>query len=80
MPRTWHTPKWVRDQYDGGAVKQGAAMVKNYGHGRGFARLIWRDSYEVRDQEGRDMMVRLEIDGKTYVFDSQELQYWLKYA
>lgn len=81
MPRVWRVPQWIKDQYDAGAVKKGFAMVKNFGHGQGFAKLVWRNSYGVEDdQEGRDLMVRLEIDGKTYIFDSQELAYWLKYA
>lgn len=80
MPRVWRVPQWIKDQYDSGAVQRGYAMVKNHGGRPGFVKLIWRDSYKVEGREGKDMIVTMEIDGKKYQFDSQELMYWIKYV
>ncbi len=79
MPRTWHWPPWTEEQSEI-ALKRGWAMVRNYSGTPSFVKLIWRNTFAIKEQEDRDIIVRMEIDGKTYRFDAEELRYWLKYA
>lgn len=77
--RKWTPPAQVGDQAEL-APSRGFAYIREKRTGRMW-KLIWRNAFQVKTQEDKDIIVRLEgKDGETFYFDAEELRYWLKYV
>ena len=81
--RTWTKPKWMLEQ-EGIAQARGYAYVKNHYGSPSFAKVVWKDSWRVKDAFGKKGLFELEVkrDGKTesFVFDAEEIRHWIGYA
>lgn len=78
--RTWRKPEWIEEQEQSGALERGYAQIQDK-RTRKWLKLTWRNTYQVRTQEDRDVVIRLEApDGETFYLDAEELRYWLRHA
>ena len=82
--RTWKQPNWMKEQ-EGIAQARGYAYVKNHYKSPSAVKVLWKDSWRVKDEFGKKGLFEMHIkdkDGETkvYVFDAEEIRHWIAYA